>query len=193
VVPENGVHNIGGPKRQGLSISAISELTGYDRKTVRKYLLLPDGLPSYAQREPRPGKPDPHKPYLDDRLKAGVWNAQLLLSELRQRGCDGGCTIFKDWLQPQLAAGLAAAVRRFETLPGRQDQVDSGHLGYLKSSGQQRQLFGFTIALGYSRRMWPEAALDRKLGTLLHMRPFAVQSMLTRMAKRNFWFNCQPG
>lgn len=171
----NDVHDIEGFKRQGLSISAISEMTGYDRKTVRKYLLLPDGLPTYPPREPRPSKLDGHKPYLEDRLKAGVWNAQVLLRELRQRGYQGGCTILKDWLQPQRAAGRAAAVRRFETPPGKQAQVDWGHLGYLESQGQLRKLWGFTITLGYSRRMWAEGALDQKLGTLLRMHEAAFQ------------------
>ena len=45
-----------GLKRQGLSIQAISELTGYDRKTVRKYLLAPDGVPAYGRRKVKPGK-----------------------------------------------------------------------------------------------------------------------------------------
>jgi transposase len=169
------VQDIEGLKRQGLSIAAISALTGYDRKTVRKYLLLPDGLPTYARRECRPSKLDAHKPYLEDRLKAGVWNAQVLLRELRQRGYEGGCTILKDWPQPQRAAGLAAAVRRFETPPGKQAQVDWGHLGYLESGGQQHQLWGFTITLGYSRRIWAEAARDQKLGTLLRMHEAAFQ------------------
>jgi transposase len=43
-------------KRQGLSISAISELTGNDRKTVRKYLAEPEGTPEYGPRAPRPSK-----------------------------------------------------------------------------------------------------------------------------------------
>ena len=30
-------------KREGVSIAAISDVTGLDRKTVRKYLLDPDG------------------------------------------------------------------------------------------------------------------------------------------------------
>ena len=38
-------------KRAGLSIQAISELTGYDRKTVRKHLLEPQPVPSYGPRE----------------------------------------------------------------------------------------------------------------------------------------------
>ena len=66
-------------KREGLSTQAISELTGYDRKTVRKYLLKPEAVPNYGPRAVLPSKLDSHKPYLEDRLKAGVWNAQLLL------------------------------------------------------------------------------------------------------------------
>jgi len=30
-------------------VSAINELTGYDRKTVRKYLLNPEGVPDYGR------------------------------------------------------------------------------------------------------------------------------------------------
>jgi transposase len=106
-------------KREGLSTQAISELTGYDRKTVRKYLLTPETGPGYGPRVAVPSKLDPHKAYLEDRLKAGVWNAQVLVRELRQRGYQGGCTILKDWLQPQRTAGMATAVRRFETPPGK--------------------------------------------------------------------------
>ena len=40
------VHELEQMKQSGLSVSAISELTGYDRKTVRKYLLEPEGLPN---------------------------------------------------------------------------------------------------------------------------------------------------
>jgi transposase len=40
---------------QGLNISEISERTGYDRKTVRKYLQLKT-LPEPQKRPPRPSK-----------------------------------------------------------------------------------------------------------------------------------------
>src|SRR5947209_8865169 len=100
-------------KREGLSTQAISKLTGYDRKTVRKYLLKPEAVPRYGPRLKRASKLDLYKPYLQDRMKAGVWNGQVLVREIRQRGYHGGCTILKDWLQPQRAAGMATAVRRF--------------------------------------------------------------------------------
>lgn len=37
-------------KREGLSIQAISYVTGFDRKTVRKYLLKPEVIPAYRPR-----------------------------------------------------------------------------------------------------------------------------------------------
>ena len=37
-------------KRAGLRIQAISELTGYDRKTVRKHLLKPETVPRVTDR-----------------------------------------------------------------------------------------------------------------------------------------------
>ena len=60
------VEEMEGLKRQGLSLQAISELTGYDRKTVRKYLILPDRVPAYKPREPQASKLDPFQPYLNE-------------------------------------------------------------------------------------------------------------------------------
>jgi transposase len=169
------VHELEQLKQSGLSVSAISEVTGYDRKTVRKYLIEPEAVPAYGRRAARPSKLDPHKPFLQERLTAGVWNAQVLLREIRPRGYAGGYTILKDWLHPQRAAASAAAVRRFETPPGKQAQADWGHLGYLDVDGRAHPIWGFTITLGYSRRLWAQAALDQKLGTLLRMHEAAFQ------------------
>jgi len=169
------VYEITELKREGLSIKAIGELLGYDRKTVRKYLLAPESVPNYGPRERSASKLDAFKDYLADRLKAGVWNAQVLLRELKQRGYQGGYTILKDWLQPQRAEAQTVAVRRFETPPGKQAQVDWGHLGYLETDSGLRKIWGFAITMGYSRRMWASAALDQKLGTLLRMHEAAFQ------------------
>jgi transposase len=166
-----------GLKRQGLSIRAISELTGYDRKTIRKYLILPDGVPAYGPREARTGKLDAFKPYLNERLQAGVWNASVLLRELRERGYAGGYTILTDWLQPQRESARVVAVRRYETPPGKQAQVDWGHLGGIVINGREHKLWGFTLTLGYSRMLMAEAALDQKLGTLLRMHEEAFRQL----------------
>jgi transposase len=106
-----------------------------------------------------------------------VWNGVVLLRELRERGYSGGYTVLKDYLQPKREASRATAVRRFETPPGRQAQVDWGHLGTLEMNGEQRKLSGFTLTLGYSRMLVAEAALDQKLGTLLRMHEHAFREL----------------
>jgi transposase len=162
-------------RAQGLSLRVISDLTGYDRKTIRRYLIGGNEAPVYGPRPPSPSKLDPFKPYLEERLQAGVWNAQVLLRELRQKSYRGGYTILKDWLHPQRQAAHVVAVRRFETAPGKQAQVDWGHLGSVWHQGCRRKVWGFAITLGYSRRIMAEAAIDQKLGTLLRMHEAAFQ------------------
>jgi transposase len=114
---------------------------------------------------------------LKERLEAGVWNARVLIRELRERGYTGSYTILTDWVRPQRTSARAVAVRRFETPPGKQAQVDWGHLGSIEIDGREQRLWGFTFTLGYSRTMMAEAALDQKLGTLLRMHEEAFRQL----------------
>jgi transposase len=125
-------------QRQGMSIQAISKLTGWDRKTIRKYVQAAGVVPEYGPRPAQPSKLDAFKPYLEERLRAGVWNAQVLLRELRERNYSGGYTILKDWLQPQREATRTVAVRRFETRPAskRKWTGDIGNLGVGKPGAE---------------------------------------------------------
>ncbi len=152
-----------------MSLAKISELTGFDRKTVHKYLRQDDPTPRYGPRKPRPSKLDRFKPFIEERLKAGVWNAVVLLRELREHGYSGGYTILKDHLQPLREAATTVAVRRFETPAGKQAQVDWGHLGEITADGKTRKLWGFVFTLGHSRAIMAAAATDQKLPTLLRM------------------------
>jgi len=55
--------------RQGLCISEIAVMTGYDRKSIRKYLSKPWREPWAAKRRRRrPSKLDTHKAYIEQRL-----------------------------------------------------------------------------------------------------------------------------
>ena len=125
-------------RRQGLSVSDISALTGFNRRTVRKYLTNPQ-TPRYASRPPAAGLRDAFKPYLKERLAAGVWNAMVLLRELRERGYTGGYTILTDYLRPLRQEARSVAVRRFETPPGKQAQVDWGDWGEIVHTDGTRQ------------------------------------------------------
>ncbi len=163
--------------RQGVSLAKISELTGFDRKTVHKYLRQDDPTPRYGPRKPRPSKLDRFKPFIEERLKAGVWNAVVLLRELREHGYSGGYTILKDHLQPLREAATTVAVRRFETPAGKQAQVDWGHLGEITADGKTRKLWGFVFTLGHSRAIMAAAATDQKLPTLLRMHEQAFRQL----------------
>jgi transposase len=139
--------------RQGVSQAKIAKPTGFDCKTVRKYSKQADSVPRYGPRKPRPSKLDRLKPFIEERLRAGVWNAVVLLRELREHGYHGGYTILKDYLQPLREVARTVAVRRFETPAGKQAQVDWGHLGEIEANGKRRPVWGFVFTLGHSRAM----------------------------------------
>lgn len=147
-----------------------------DRKTITKYLLKP-GIPQYSTRQSEASKLDPFKPHLEERMKAGVWNGRVLIRELRERGYGGGYTILTDWLRPQRREAQIVAVRRFETPPGKQAQVDWGHLGTLEIDGREPSMWAFALTLGYSRALVAIAGLDQKLGTLLRMHEEAFRQI----------------
>jgi transposase len=156
-------------KRQGLSISQISSLTGFDRKTIRKYLTGEKPLPEYSKRPVKDSKLDPFKPYLAERLAAGVWNARVLLGEITQRGYTGKYTVLTDYLRPLRQQATQVAVRRFETPAGQQAQLDWGDLGHLETPEGRKTLYGFVFTLGHSRALFADVATDTKMATLLRL------------------------
>jgi transposase len=162
-------------RREGLSIREISRLTGYDRKTISRRLSSPTDAPVNGKRSARVSKLAAFRPYLNERLKAGVWDAQVLLRELRERNYAGGSTILTDWLRTQRKEAFAVAARSLETPPGKQAKVDWGRLGILSEEGRDYKLWGFTITMNYSRRMMAGAATDQKLGTLMWLHESAFE------------------
>jgi transposase len=163
-------------RKQGLSITEIGRLKGYSPNTVRKYLRDPR-VPVYGPRAARPSKLDAHRAYLEGRLKGGVWNATVLLRELRGRGYTGGYTILKDYLAPLREAARVAATRRFETAPGEQAQVDWGHVGTLVIDGVEVSLWAFVLTLGHSRAMFAEIVTAQDLGCLLRLHEAAFLAL----------------
>jgi transposase len=51
-------------QRQGISIQGISKLTGWDRKTIRKYVQAAGVVPEYGPRPAQPSKLDAFKLYV---------------------------------------------------------------------------------------------------------------------------------
>jgi transposase len=170
------VHDIQELKRQGLSITQIAAHTGFNRRTIRKYLTEP-ATPYYGPRAPRPTKLDAFHGYLEGRLAGGVWNAKVLLREIRERGYTGGYTALKDYLQPKRREAAVVAVRRFETPPGHQAQMDWGHLGAVLGEDGTQKLYGFVFTLSYSRAMYADLATDQTLPTLLRLHEAAFATL----------------
>jgi transposase len=156
--------------RQGKSIREIARMLGVSRNTVRRYL-RGEGLPHY-EREARPGKLEPYKHYIAERVRAAApeWiPATVLLRELRALGYPGGVSILKDHLATLKAVAKPEPLIRFETEPGRQMQVDFATI----RRGRDR-LSVFIATLGWSRASYVEFVTDERMETLLgcHERAF---------------------
>ncbi len=103
-------------KHQGLSIKAIAERTGMDRKTVRKYLRQGLLVPTYGPREPRPSKLDAYKAYLGQRINAyPELSGFRLLREIKQLGYSGGYSLVTDYLREIRPAASQAFERRIHS------------------------------------------------------------------------------
>ncbi len=103
---------------QGLSISAISEKTGYDRKTVRKYLNL-TSIPEPKKQAKKGSKLDNYKDYIIEKLHEGPFTAARLFREIQEMGFTGKYTIVKDFVREVRPEQGVEAVYRYETKPGR--------------------------------------------------------------------------
>ncbi|MFJ8744700.1 ISL3 family transposase [Embleya sp. NPDC127516] len=75
---------------RGTTITAISEQTGLDRKTVRRYAHADTADELITVRPRRGSALAPHMPYLAARWAEGCNNAQTLRDEIAARGYTGG-------------------------------------------------------------------------------------------------------
>ena len=139
----------------GKSIREITRETGHSRNTIRKYLRA-DGMPEPRSRKKRVSKLDPFKSLLDQYLEKGIFNCEVLLRLLKERGYTGGITIIKDYVKPRRPPKHAPAVQRYETKAGYQAQVDWKICEYIDLNGEVRKIPVFAMVLGYSRAMYIE-------------------------------------
>ena len=128
----------------GLNISQIAQATGFDRKTVRKYLAT--RTPPLAQpRTSKPSKLDAYKDYIQNRIADYPLSAARIYREIQEQGFAGKYTIVKDYIRTVRPNHGVPAVFRYETEPGVQAQVDWGECGYLDVDGRRRKLYCFSI------------------------------------------------
>ena len=163
--------------RQGLTVSAIAERTGHDRKTVRKYIQQGLVAPKYKPREARPTLIEPFAAYLRERVMA--WpelSGARLLREIRELGYRGGKTSVNDFLREVRPAFAPEFEVRFETPAGHQAQVDFAEfrVAFASEPGIERKVWLFAMVLGHSRYLWAQYVMHQDLPTVLrcHMEAF---------------------
>lgn len=101
--------------------------------------------------EKRGSKLDAYKGRVDQLLSEGVWNAVVILREIRAEGYEGGYSILLEYIQPKRVLRPSQATVRFETEPGKQLQSDWGEV-VVEIGGQLRKVHFIVNELGYSRR-----------------------------------------
>jgi transposase len=125
----------------GESLSAISRVTGLDRKTVQRFARAGSAGELLGKATSRESKLDQFKPYLHQRWNEGVTDAAALHAELRQRGWAGSEQTIRRYVRPfrqALAApGPAPAVPKTRQItrwlltrpdhlqPGEQAQIQA--------------------------------------------------------------------
>ena len=154
-------------------MSAIAARTGPDRKTVRKYIVAGLEPPPYGPQQPCPTKVAPYHAFLRERVAAYSELAAVRLHlEIGELGYGGGQTAVKESLRevrPRLAPGFEV---RFETLPGRQAQVDFAHFRtvFTDEPGVERVVWLFSLVLGHSRLLWGRFVPQQHMQTVLRCR-----------------------
>ena len=166
--------------RQGLSVSAIAERTGTDRKTVRKYIARGLEAPSYGPRAPRKTQLEPYEQYLRERVQAfPSLTGRRLLRELRERGYEGCYSAVTEFLREVRPAPNPGFEVRFETPPGKQAQVDFAQFKtvFEDDPSEQRIVWLFSMVLGFSRWMWARFVTHQDLQTVLRCHMAAFEAM----------------
>lgn len=141
----------------GYTISAISRLTGRDRKTVRKY--LSQGARKPPQMAPRPNRPSKLKGFEKDILNylnmaeaRELPPSTAIYEKLVSKGYSGSLSLLQKRVKRYQEKVLTKVAVRFETLPGEQAQVDWGEKKIRDNqSGHYQRVYVFCMTLAYSR------------------------------------------
>jgi len=166
--------------KEGLTVSAIAERTGLDRKTVRKYIERGIEAPVYGPRQPRACIIEPYEAYVRERVSAyRELSIARLLREIRELGYPGGKTALGDFVREVRPPAAPLFEVRFETAPGEQAQVDFAHFKAVfdDEPGVVRVVWLFSMVLGHSRYLFARFCLHQDLQTLLRLHIEAFQHL----------------
>ena len=146
----------------GWGAKRISREVGCSRNTVREYLRQGGWRPMDVSN--RAGSLEPHKEWLNERLRRHKGNADVVRQDLaRELGVEVSLRTVQRAVEPlrrELSAEAAATVR-YETGPGHQLQIDFGSTA-VPIGDENLRVHIFVGTLGYSRRGYVTAFLHER-------------------------------
>ena len=152
-------------REEGVPKARIANQLGVSRQTVYNHTNRQEPFPK--PRAARASKLDAFKGYIRMRLEQFDLPGTVLLREVQKQGYTGGVTILREFVRPLKEALIRRVTERFETLPGRQAQMDWGECGAIQVGGERKKLYVFVLVLGYSRMTYAHFTTSCRLPVLL--------------------------
>jgi transposase len=163
----------------GASVRRIARSLGVGRRTVDKVLRqVEQARNAAATPQPRGRRGsllDAYEPVIVDLLaRYPDITAARVHEEVRGRGYTGGYTILSERVRLLRPRPVVAPVRRFETAPGEQAQMDYSTYDLDFSDEGRRRVYAFSYVLGYSRRQYLRFVEAQDFATTVreHIRAF---------------------
>ena len=144
------------------------------RRTLQEIERARSGCPT-PQPAPRGSRLDAFEPAIRDLLaRYPDITAQRVLEELRRQGYAGGYTVLSERVRQLRPRPTVAPVRRFETAPGLQAQMDYSTYDLDFSDEGRRRVYAFSYVPGYSRRQYLRFVEAQDFATTVreHVRAF---------------------
>lgn len=160
--------NIRNDRQKEMSYVELGKKYHMDLRTAKRYAQSPQ-KPEYTLTQPKTTKLDAYKQQVDQWLEEAPYSAVRILEKLQEQGFERKYSILKEYVRGKKMDLNEKATVRFETMPGKQGQVDWAFFEdcLVYEDGKWKKLYCFLMVLGYSRMRYIEFVTDMSTNTLI--------------------------